>query len=214
VDRPERTITQVEALKRPQGLSAVYVDGELALRARTKIVVALGLRAGRVLQPGTLAHLLDMAREEDALAEALESLAGRDRTETELRQRLGRKGFPQPIVATVLDRLRQKGLIDDHRYAKEYVRTQSVRRGLGPEALRARLARLGVAPSTVDEALVQEMPDENQMALAEAIARRQRMRLRSLEGDRLRARIYAHLLRRGFPYDVAAEVSERLLESE
>ncbi len=192
----------------------MYVDGALALTAPTGIVAGVGLWRGRIMSADELSRAMRTAREEDALALALKALAACERTETELRRQLVRRGFPQPTVATVLDRLRAKGLIDDHRYAREYVRTQSARRGLGPEALRAKLAQLGVVPSIVDEALAQEMSVEGQRALAEAAARKRMRQLRRLPGEQRRSRVYAFLLRRGFDYDVAAEVLERLQESE
>jgi len=214
VSHTEHTITQVERLKRPRGYSAVYVDGELVLEAPTRIVAGLGLWTGRVMCVEELRRALRTGREEDALALALKALAACERTETELRRQLARREFPQPIVATVLDRLREKGLIDDHRYAREYVRTQGARRGLGPGALRARLVQLGVAPSPVDEALVEEMSEESQKALAEAAARKRLRQLRRLTAEEARSRVYAFLLRRGFDGEIAVEVLEGLKESE
>ena len=214
VSQTEHTITQVERLKRPRGYSAVYIDGELALEAPAGIVAGLGLWTGRAMRGEELRRALRTAQEEDALALALKALAACDRTETELRRQLARRGFPQPIVATVLGRLREKGLIDDHRYAREYVRAQGARRGLGPEALRARLVQLGVAPSLVDEALVEEMSEESQKALAEATARRRLRQLRRLTEEQARSRVYAFLLRRGFDCDIAVAVVEGLKQSE
>jgi regulatory protein len=214
VSLPERTITQVEPLKRPRGYSAVYVDGEPALTAPTKIVAGLGLWPGRIMRPDDLQRTIAQAQEADALAQALKLLAACDRTEMEIRRGLTRRGFPQPTIATVLDRLRDRGLIDDHRYAKEYVRTQGARRALGPAALRAKLARVGVAPSTVDAALAEEMTEASQRELAEAAARKRLSSLRKVSGVALRSRLYAFLLNRGFDYEVAAEVLEGLPETE
>ena len=206
----EHTITQVKPLERPRGYCAVYVDGDVALRAPAKIVAGLGFRAGRVMRADELRHAIATAQEEEALEAALKVLTACDRTEAELRRHLGRRGFRQPIIATVLDRLREKGLIDDHRYAREYVRTQGARRGLGPAALRAKLDQLGVASSLVDEALAEEMTEERQQQIAEAVAAGRWRSLRGTPGDAARSRIYVFLVRRGFDYDLAAEVSEGL----
>jgi regulatory protein len=154
------------------------------------------------------------AKEQEALDWALRRLTGRDRTEEELRRGLAQRKFPQPIIATALDRLREKGLIDDRRYARDYVRTQGERRGVGPAALRAKLVQLGVASSVVDEALAVEMPDERQRDIAETVARKRLPRLRTGEGDSRRSRLYAAIVRRGFDDDVAAYVVDKLLEDE
>ena len=205
------TITQIEALKRPRGYCAVYVDGDETLRAHRASVAAAGLRPGDRVDPDALKRMLDAAQEADALRQALDALAGRDRTVTELRRRLSARRLPQPIIATVLERLREKGLLDDRRYAREYVRTQGTRRGLGPVALRAKLAQLGMASSVVDEALSQELPDGRQESIAETLARKRLSRLRSADPADVRPRLYQFILRRGFDPDLAARVVDGVL---
>jgi regulatory protein len=211
MDATLRTITQVEALKRPRGYCAVFVDGDEALRAHRESVAAAGLRTGDRLDTQTLAQRIDAAQEADALRQALDALAGRDRTVTELRRRLSARKLPQPIIATVLERLREKGLLDDRRYAREYVRTQGARRGLGPGALRAKLAHLGMASSIVDEALAEELPDGRQESIAQTLAQKRLARLRSADPQDVRPRLYQFLLRRGFEPDLAARVVDGVL---
>jgi regulatory protein len=205
------TITRIEALKRPRGYRVVYVDGDVALTAHRDSIAAAGLRPGKQLGADELQKSLVAAQEADALRQALDALAGRDRTETELRRRLSSRQFPQPIIATVLERLRDKGLIDDRRYAREYVRTQSARRGLGPAALRARLAQLGTASAAVGEALAEELPDEQQETIAETLARKRLHRLRQANGEDVRPRLYQFILRRGFDHNLAARVVDSVL---
>ena len=158
-----------------------------------------------------LERTLVAAQEQDAYRQALSVIAGRDRTEQELRRRLSSRKFPQPIIATVLDRLREKGLINDRRYAREYVRTQSARRGLGPAALRAKLVQLGMASSIVDEALAQELPEEEQESIAKAMARKRLLRLRRSGSEDVRTRLYPFILRRGFGHDIAARAVDSVL---
>jgi len=189
----------------------VYVDGEPALKAHRESVLAAGLWPGQELGKEEWENALRVVQEADALRQAFDYLGGRDRTETELRRRLAGRRFPQPIIATVLERLRSKGLIDDRRYAREYVRTQSARRGLGPRALRGRLAQLGLASSTVSEALTEALPDEQQESIAQTLARRRLSRLRSADGEDVRPRLYQFMVRRGFDPDLAARVVDSVL---
>jgi len=211
VSPSHHTITQVEALKRPRGHCAVYVDGEPALKAHRESVLAAGLRPGQELGKEELENALRVVQEADALRQAFDYLGGRDRTETELRRRLGSRKFPQPIIATVLDRLRKQGLIDDRRYARECVRTQSARRGLGPRALYGKLVQRGVASSLVEEALVEELPDAEQESIAETLARTRLSRLRGASREEARPRLYQFILRRGFDPDIAARAIDRVL---
>ena len=201
-------------MKRPRGYCAVYVEGSLALTAHQQVVASLGLRAGETFGSEQLAAAIVAAQEQEALRWALRRLSPRDRTEQELRRGLTRQGFPQPVIATVLDRLRDKGLIDDRRYAREYMRIQSARRGVGPAALRAKLVQLGVASSVIDEALALEMPEDRQRDIAEMVARKRIPRLRQAAPEDRRARLYAAVIRRGFDDEVAAHVVDKLLADE
>ncbi len=175
---------------------------------------AAGLRPGATFSAEDLKSTLTAAQESDATRQALGMLAGRDRTEMELARKLTRSKFPQPIIATVLDRLRDKGLIDDHRYARDFVRTQSERRGSGPAALRAKLARRGIPSSAIDDALTAELPGDSQLEVARRVAQSQLPRLRRYEGEEARSRLYSFIIRRGFDYDIATEVLNELLEDE
>ncbi|MBM3497360.1 MAG: regulatory protein RecX [Armatimonadetes bacterium] len=211
MDATLHTITQVEALKRPRGYCAVYVDGDRALQAHRDSVAAAGLRPGDRLDSDALQRKLDAVYEAETFRQALDALAGRDRTVTELRRRLAARQLPQPTIATVLERLRDKGLLDDRRYAREYVKTQGARRGLGPAALRAKLAQLGMASSVVDEALSEELPDGRQESIAQALARQRLARLRSADPRDVRPRLYQFVVRRGFDPDLAARVVDGVL---
>ncbi len=214
VDRTYHKITQVEPVKRPRGHCQVYVDGKPALTAPKRVVASVGLHPGRTLDSEALNEAIVAVKEQEALDWALRRLTTRDRTQEELRRGLAQRKFPQPVIATALDRLREQGLIDDRRYARDYVRTQSQRRGVGPAALRAKLVQLGVAPSIVDEALAVEMPEERQKDIAETVARKRLPRLRGTPGDDRRSRLYASIMRRGFDDDVAAHVVDKLLGDE
>ena len=158
VDKTRHKITQVEPVKRPRGYCAVYVDGSLALTAHQQVVASLGLRAGETFGSEQLAAAIVAAQEQEALRWALRRLSPRDRTEQELRRGLTRQGFPQPVIATVLDRLRDKGLIDDRRYAREYMRIQSARRRFGTAAQRAKNLQLGFDSKVIDKEIELDMP--------------------------------------------------------
>ena len=110
-----------------------------------------------------------------------------------------------------LERLRTQGLLDDRRYAREYVRTQSTRRGLGPAALRARLAQLGVESGLVEETLTDELPDHAQESIALTLARKRLSHLQRSQEKDSRPRLWRFLVQRGFDHDLSARVVDRVL---
>ena len=96
---------------------------------------------------------------------ALRLLDQRDRSRHELHQRLVDAEFPEATVVAVLDDLVNAGLIDDARFATEWVRQRHARRGKSARVLDMELQRKGVADVDRQEALEQiDESDEETIA--------------------------------------------------
>jgi regulatory protein len=87
-----------------------------------------------------------------ARAVAVALLARRDFASGELRHRLRAKAFDDSTVAAVIAGLEREGLLNDERYAQNYVAYRSGR-GQGPIRIAADLRKLGLAAAIVDAAL-------------------------------------------------------------
>jgi regulatory protein len=87
-----------------------------------------------------------------ALAAAIALLARRDLSGDELRGKLRAKDFDDATAAAVVADLARRGVVNDERYAQNYVAYHSGR-GHGPVRIGAELRRRGVAAVVVDAAL-------------------------------------------------------------
>jgi regulatory protein len=87
-----------------------------------------------------------------ALAAAIALLARRDLSSDELRGKLQAKAFDAATAAAVVADLAQRGVVNDERYAQNYVAYHS-ERGHGPVRIAAELRRRGFAAAVVDAAL-------------------------------------------------------------
>jgi regulatory protein len=87
-----------------------------------------------------------------ALAAAIALLARRDLSSDELRGKLRAKDFDDATAAAVVADLAHRGVVNDERYAQNYVAYHSGR-GHGPVRIGAELRRRGVAPAVIDAAL-------------------------------------------------------------
>ena len=83
---------------------------------------------------------------------ALELLARREHSRRELTRKLGTRGFPDDVIAPVLDELERSGSLADARFTDSFVRSR-VGKGQGPQRIRAELAQRGIADTEADEAL-------------------------------------------------------------
>jgi regulatory protein len=87
-----------------------------------------------------------------ARAAALDALARRDYASEDLRRKLLEKGYDVAVVAPLLDALRAEKLLDDRRYAENFVAYHAAR-GQGPLRVRADLRRHGLEGALAQECL-------------------------------------------------------------
>ena len=87
-----------------------------------------------------------------ALNDAIEYLERSDRFESEVRDRLETKGGTEH-VDEVIERLKQRGFIDDERALSSAIEVAERTGKKGPERLRPELLRRGANPEMLDAAL-------------------------------------------------------------
>ncbi len=139
-----------------------------------------------------------------ARAIALRQLAMAPRSRAQLEDKLARRGHPE-VVAAVLDRLEDVGLVDDDRFAAQLVDSRRRTKGLSGAALRRELRDKGVDAEIATEA-IGALDDATERARAEQLVAR---RLRSLAGldPKVQARRLAGMLaRKGYSPGVAYAV--------
>jgi regulatory protein len=131
-----------------------------------------------------------------ARAAAVTLLARRDFASGELLARLTQRGFEAAPAAEAVARLAGEGIVNDARYAENYV-TYHAGRGQGPIRVAADLRARGVAPELIEAALA-DGPDWRALARA---ARERRFGKRAPGSWRERARQGRFLQYRGFSSD-------------
>jgi regulatory protein len=162
---------------------------------------------------GAAAGAADADPEAVARAICLRLLTDRAHTRQELAQVLARKGVPADAASAVLGRFDEVGLIDDHAFAEQWVRSRHTHRGLGRRALAVELRRKGVADDVAGGAIA-AVDDESEARRARELVER---RVRSLRTDtpELRAaavrKLVGMLARKGYGAGVAYGVVREVL---
>ncbi|MDI6097531.1 regulatory protein RecX [Actinoplanes sp. NEAU-A12] len=131
----------------------------------------------------------------------LRQLAVRPRTRAELTKVLIRKEISEEVIAEVLDRYDEVGIIDDAAFARAWVSSRHQGRGLARRALANELRQRGVDAEVAGEAL-EAVDDESEAETARALVDR---KLRTARGapDAIFRRLVAMLARKGYPAGVA-----------
>lgn len=147
---------------------------------------------------------------------ALTLLDSRGRSRAELKERLLAVGFMENIVTEVLNDLTDAGLLDDRRFAEEWVRQRSEMRGKSRQVLDRELRYKGIETSLRVEAL-DTLDPETEKERALELARKKAKSLRSVpkdrsEHDKWLRRIVGMLGRRGFPQGLSFSLGKQALQ--
>ncbi|WP_203937044.1 regulatory protein RecX [Spirilliplanes yamanashiensis] len=131
----------------------------------------------------------------------IRQLAVRPRTRAELAKALTKREIAPEVIAEVLDRYDEVGLIDDAAFARAWVTSRHHGKGLARRALANELRQRGVDAEIASEAL-ETVDDDAEATAARALVDR---KLRSARGtpEQVFRRLVGMLARKGYPAGVA-----------
>jgi regulatory protein len=135
------------------------------------------------------------------------------RTRAQLADALRRKGVPDEVAERVLGRYTEVGLIDDVAFSRAWVQSRHAGRGLARRALAAELRQRGVDDETVNEAVEDLDPAQEEAAARELVAKRMAA-TRGLDPVKRTRRILGVLARKGYSSALSYRLIREALDSE
>jgi regulatory protein len=133
-------------------------------------------------------------------------LSYRPRSQAELRQRLGKRGFDADNVAAVLTKLKAQGLVDDLAFAQFWKDNRQSFRPRSQWLTRMELRQKGVAEEIIDRVAAQV--DDEDSAYRAAVSKARRLSTADYEG--FSRSLSEYLKRRGFGYGLIKPTVERV----
>jgi len=157
--------------------------------------------------------------EEELYQVAVRALVRRAHSVHEMKQKLGRSSDNKLLVQLVLARLKEDGLIDDARYAKQFARQRTENRKQGKYRVARDLRARGIPDRHIESALVEAAQNTDEAAV---VRQRIERKLRSYRGPDTRKKIdekkmaslYGSLLRAGFSTDVVRRELKAITKEE
>jgi len=192
----KKTITEISAQKRNRRRVNISLNGSYAFSLDR--MTAAWLQVGRELSDAEIEQLQMRDEVEVAFNQALNLLGHRSRSVAEMTRYLEGKGYAPGTLKAVLAQLEEEGLLNDDRFAREWIENRSTFRPRSQSQLRAELRFKGLEESSIDSALEESGVDD--AALAMAAARKQAHRYLSSDYETYRKKLGNALLRRGFSY--------------
>ena len=140
-----------------------------------------------------------------AMKIAFDRLAARDRSSTELRQALEKKQVPAEVITAVLLKLEAQGLVDDQRFAHDWVQARHRSKGLARSVLARELNLKGIGDAPISVA-IESLDAEDEWRRARELVSRRKQSLTRLEPDVQKRRLVSFLMRKGYPPHICFEV--------
>ena len=215
-------VTDIREAVRDQNRVNVYINDKFFYSLDISQVVDFGVKIGREFSDEELTELKKASDFGKFYARALEFALLRPHSEKEIRDYLKRKtlsrkvrvknrktgeyqtkvreGYDASLVPLVLERLIERGYVDDARFAKLWVENRNVKKGVSTKKLRMELIEKGISSQIIDDVLSENSRDER-TELQKVIARKA-----SKYSDQ--QKLIQYLLRQGFNYsDILDELS-------
>jgi len=211
-------VSSVEPQKKNPKRFNIFLDGQFAFGADQDLVVDHRLVVGKILDASDVEKLLSEAE----IGKLMERMYGlfniRQRSEEEVRRYLRNLSFKRKIkdkeeisdtvTESLVNRLKQKRLLNDEQFAKSWVEARSKKKG--KIALKAELIQKGINREIIDEVMSGGVTNESQGQVAEKLLNKKMARWKNLLPLEFRKKAYEFLLRRGFEYEVVREIVENL----
>lgn len=211
LDEHALTITKLTSSVRDQNRVNVFVNDKFALSLDARQIVDLHVKVGRKLTESELQELHQASAFGKLYQRTLEWVLIRPRSLQETRDYLKRRQtkrmqtnrqrvrqelkplpeIPKETTELVLERLVERGYIDDRRFAEFYIENRFVKKGVSAKRLRMELHKKGVS-----EAIISEVLDQSVRNDADELAKMVAKKARHYDHDKL----IAYLCRQGFNY--------------
>ena len=199
------TITGLKLNKNRKRVS-IFADGVPKLTVSRDVILKAGLRKDQELTKNQFLELQEADSWQQCFDAALDFLSYRPRSESEVKQRLHKRGFNPEVINNVVTKLYENNLINDKVFALYWKNNREDFNPRSRSVVKHELLLKGVTREIADE-IVSEM-DEEQNAYSAAVKKARVLRDKTYE--EFRNRLYNYLKWRGFKFDIIARVTERL----
>ena len=125
----------------------------------------------------------------------------RPRSEQEIRIKLKDKGMGESAASGCLQYFASLGLLNDRLFARGWIASR-IRKPVGIKRIRNELRQKGIAADIIQDECAAALADYDEWQALQVAAQRRLKQYRCLDRRKAQQRLYAYLIRRGFPADL------------
>lgn len=190
-------------------LSAIYIDGEYAMKLDTEAVLMSRFSVGCEIDDDELKELIEMSNEKRAKEKALWLISYRDHSKKELTDKLKRTADEQSAELAA-ERMEQLGLIDDEKFARKYANEL-----INVKHYSTRVAEFKLFEKGIDKELAREILEEMDVNPREHIsALIEKKYYKSIGDEKGKKRTISALQRMGYSWSDISSVLNDYIEED
>lgn len=188
-------ITAIKAQVKSESRVSLFVDEAFFCSVDMLQLVEMRLHVGQELTEEQAEHIKNEGAFSKAYNRAINYLAIRPRSTKEVRDYLWRKQYTPEVADRVMDRLGQKGYLQDQQFAKAWVQSRSLTKPMSRRRLSQELSQKGIKDEAQTTALASF---DEEAALRQIIEKKSR--LVRYKNDK--QKFIQYLARQGFSFDL------------
>ena len=125
------------------------------------------------------------------------------RSEHELYERL-KKRFEEGVIKDALGFLKEKNFINDTLFAKTWIESR-LKKPFGLRRLKEELKVKGINKETIDSQISEIKKNYSESEIVEKITKERLNKLKNIDPQKAKMRVYGYLLRRGFSPEIVSQ---------
>lgn len=197
-------ITKLEIQKRDKNRVNVYLDEVYSFSI--SINAAALLHKGQPLDGEQIRELKGEDETVRAYSVALRFLGFRARSCAEMEKHLSEKKFPKQVVKTTISRLLKDRYLDDRDFSRQWLESRSRFKPKSAYAISYELKNKGIEESVISDTL----EDFNEFDAALHAVDKKRYQWEKLDKEKLKKKLFNFLGNRGFSYETAWKIFNRI----
>ena len=187
-------ITKISPAVKTEGRYNVFIDGKFSFSLDELQIVNSGLKTGQELSD---VELVDYKSESDFgknYIRAVDLISRRQRSEREIRDYAFRKQWTKENLEKVIERLFERGYLNDGKFAENFVRSRANLRNFSIRKMKVELKKKGISDTAIEKVLSEDENFDELVSLRNLIAKKHNR----YDDEQ---KLIAYLARQGFSYD-------------
>lgn len=199
-------ITKIEKQNKNNKRYNLYIAGEFYFGLYDDTILKFGIAPGDDLTEEKLTRIREFDEYIYGKKISFDYLSYRIRTIAEIKKKLKSKDISPVIIDKVIHHLNELGLINDEEFAKQLITEKIKNKPAGKRLLQQKLFEKGISRQVSETAIEKYLTEADEKKMAIKIYEKLKPKLKGLEKQKARQKIYEALSRKGFDYDIINEI--------